>query len=102
MTIAGIPEKNVLKIATQNSANALGKGSMLGSIEPGKLADLFIVQGNPLEDITNTRNVQKVVRSGQQYDPPGLLDQAKGRMGPESPEETENWFLYEEIDGISN
>lgn len=95
MVLAGIPEAAVLKIATQNSANAIGKGSLIGSIETGKLADLFIVRGNPLEDITNTRNVQRVIKSGQLYDPHTLLESVKGNIGPGGPEETESWFQYE-------
>lgn len=97
MVMSGIPEAAVLKIATQNSANAIGKGSLLGSIETGKLADLYIVKGNPLEDITNTRNVQTVIKSGEIYDPAKLLDSVKGNIGPESAEETESWFRYPEL-----
>lgn len=95
MVMAGIPEAVVLKIATQNSANSIGKGELLGSIETGKLADLYIIKGNPLQDITNTRNVQTVIKSGQIYNPTELLKQVKGKIGPESAEETESWFKYE-------
>ncbi len=97
MVLSGIPEAAVLKIATQNSANAIGKGSLLGSIETGKLADLYIVKGNPLEDITHTRNVQTVIKSGMIFDPAVLLDRAKGNIGPKSAEETESWFRYPEL-----
>ncbi len=97
MVLSGIPEAAVLKIATQNSANAIGKGSLLGSIETGKLADLFIVKGNPLEDITHTRNVQTVIKSGKIYDPADLLEAVKGKIGPKSAEETESWFRYSEL-----
>lgn len=97
MVMSGIPEAAVLKIASQNSANAIGKGSLLGSIKTGKLADLFIVKGNPLKDITHTRNVQKVIKSGEIYDPAELLDSVKGKIGPESAEETETWFQYSEL-----
>lgn len=97
MVLSDIPEAAVLKIATQNSANAIGKGSLLGSIETGKLADLFIVKGNPLEDITHTRNVQTVIKSGEIYNPAELLEAAKGKIGPKSAEETESWFRYSEL-----
>jgi len=97
MVMSGIPEAAVLKIATQNSANAIGKGSLLGSIETGKLADLYIVKGNPLEDITHTRNVQAVIKSGEIYNPAELLDSVKGKIGPESAGETETWFRYPEL-----
>ncbi len=98
MVLAGIPEAAVLKIASQNSANALGKGSLLGSIETGKLADLYVVKGNPLEDITNTRNVQEVMKAGVLYDPKALLDRVKGKIGPSDSTETESWFRYEMLE----
>lgn len=98
MVMAGIPEAAVLKIGTQNSANAIGKGSLLGSIETGKLADLYVVKGNPLDDITNTRNVQFVMKGGQVYDPQKLLEQVKGNIGPESASEVNSWFKYPELE----
>jgi len=98
MVMAGIPEAAVLKIATQNSANAIGKGSLLGSIETGKLADLYVVKGNPLDDITNTRDVQLVMKSGQVYNPQKLLEQVKGNIGPASPSEVNSWFKYPELE----
>jgi len=101
MVMAGIPEAAVLKIATQNSANAIGKGSLLGSIETGKLADLYVVEGNPLKDITNTRNVQLVMKSGQLYHPPKLLDQVRGKIGPSEKSEANNWFRYPELMDIA-
>lgn len=97
MVMAGIPEAAVLKIASQNSANAIGQGSLLGSIETGKLGDIYIVQGNPLDDITNTRNVQQVIKSGEIYDPAELLKQVKGKIGPADASETESWFRYPEL-----
>lgn len=98
MVMAGIPEAAVLKIATQNSANALGKGSLIGSIETGKLADAYVVQGNPLEDITNTRNVQFVMKSGKIYRPDKLLEQVRGSIGPEDESEVNSWFKYPELE----
>ncbi len=97
MVMAGIPEAAVLKIATQNSANSIGQGSLMGSIKTGKLADIYIVKGNPLENITNTRNVQTVIKSGEIYDPAELLNRVKGNIGPADSTETENWFRYEEF-----
>lgn len=97
LVMAGIPEAAVLKIATQNSANALGKGSFLGSIETGKLADLYVVKGNPLEDITNTRNVQLVMKSGELYKPGELLQQVKGKIGPAGKSEVNSWFKYPDL-----
>ena len=53
--LAGIPPAAALKIATINGARALGVSDKLGTIEVGKLADLFVINGNPLADIKNTR-----------------------------------------------
>lgn len=97
MVMSGIPEHAALKAGTLNSANALGKGSLLGSIETGKLADLYVVKGNPLDEITNTRNVQLVMKSGKVYDPQKLLKQVKGKIGPAGDDETESWFKYPEL-----
>jgi imidazolonepropionase-like amidohydrolase len=47
-----------------------------------KFADLFIVRGNPLRDIRNTRHVQTVVKAGVVYDPAELLKSAEGKIGP--------------------
>lgn len=97
MVMAGIPEAAVLKIASQNSANATGQGSLLGSIETGKLADAYLVKGNPLDDIKNTRNVLQVVKAGEIYNPVDILEQVKGKIGPADATETENWFRYPEL-----
>ena len=98
MVMAGIPEAAVLKIASQNSANAIGQGSLIGSIETGKIADLYIVKGNPLEDITNTRNVQQIIKAGRIYQQEDLLKRVKGKIGPTDAGETESWFRYEELE----
>ena len=65
LVLAGIPPAAALKMATINGARALRTGRrQLGTIEAGKLADLFVVRGNPLQDITNTRNVRLVMARG--------------------------------------
>jgi imidazolonepropionase-like amidohydrolase len=78
----GIPPAAAIRIATINGARAMGVSDKLGTIEVGKLADLFVVRGNPLADIKNTRNVELVLKSGFVYDPKDLLAQAEGKIGP--------------------
>jgi len=53
-----------LVAATRNGAAICGVGSDLGTIEVGKLADLIVVEGNPLEDIQNVRRLQLVLKEG--------------------------------------
>lgn len=91
IVFAGVPPLAALKAATINGARALGVGDRLGSIEPGKLADLFIVTGNPLQAIEDARNVRFVMRSGQLYDTAQLLKSAEGKIGPTGPNDLANW-----------
>ena len=93
MTYAGIPPAAVLKAATINGARALGIDDRLGSIEPGKLADLYVVRGNPLDDIKVARDIRLVVRDGVAYDPAELLQSAEGKIGPAGPDDHADWEL---------
>ena len=85
LTVAGISPAAALRAGTINGARALDVGNTLGTIEAGKLADLFVVRGNPLADIRNTRQVRLVVKAGVAYDPKVLLDEARGKIGPTAP-----------------
>ena len=58
----------VLHSASMQSAHMLGLEHQLGSIEVGKLADLVVLNGNPLEDIRQTRNISHVVKGGVVFD----------------------------------
>ena len=65
---AGIDELDVLRIATLNGAVFLGRQEELGSIEEGKLADLVLLNGNPVEDIDNAKDIHTVIKNGQVID----------------------------------
>ncbi len=93
MTYAGLPPSVVLKAASINGATALGVDDKLGSIEPGKLADLIVVRGNPIEDIKTTRNIKYTIKEGIVYDPEVLLHSAEGKIGPINPDDHESWEL---------
>ena len=90
---AGLPNAVVLRAATINGANSLGIGDKLGSIEVGKMADLYVARGNPLEDIKSARNVQLVIKGGEIYDPEVLLQSAEGRIGPSGPDDHADWEI---------
>jgi imidazolonepropionase-like amidohydrolase len=70
---AGIAPTDVLRLATVNAARMVGREKDLGSIEAGKLADLVILDADPLADIGNTRYVVRVIRGGAVYAPAQLM-----------------------------
>ena len=67
----GMSPYDILRTATVNSAEMLNLDA--GSIQPGKLADIVLVQGNPLEDIHNTFNVKHVILNGRHFTIADLL-----------------------------
>jgi Tol biopolymer transport system component len=62
---AGLTPFQALQTATVNAARTLGQGDHLGTIEPGRLADLTFVGGDPLSDISAARNVRRVMKGGR-------------------------------------
>jgi imidazolonepropionase-like amidohydrolase len=75
----GLSPSEVLRTATTVSAEAMGVGADLGSIEPGKLADISVIDGNPLENIRDLRRVKLIIKDGNVYDIDALL---RARPGP--------------------
>jgi len=77
---AGLTPLKALQTATVNPARVL-KTESLGTIEPGKLADLVLLDGNPLEDIRNTQKIRAVVADGRLYRRADLDQLLAGRSG---------------------
>ena len=73
---AGFPAIDVLRMATERAAAQVGASADLGSLAPGKLADVVLLDASPLENIRNTQAIWRVVKGGHAYDParlrPGL------------------------------
>ena len=65
---AGVPPMTAIQAATLNVARTFRKDKDYGSVEPGKVADLSIVEGDPLQDIWMTQNVKMVVMDGKVID----------------------------------
>jgi imidazolonepropionase-like amidohydrolase len=65
---AGLTPTESLRAATLNPAQFLGLDQTLGTIERGKLADLVLLDANPLEDIRNTQRIDAVIMNGRFHD----------------------------------
>ena len=64
----GMSNHDALRVATIYGAEGIGVDNDLGSIEPGKIADLVVLDANPLENIRNTGRVHRVMKDGRLYD----------------------------------
>jgi imidazolonepropionase-like amidohydrolase len=69
----GLSPAEAIRAATAVPADAMGLGAELGTIEPGKLADLTVVDGNPLANIADLRRTRRVIKDGVLYELEGLL-----------------------------
>lgn len=73
---SGIPNSTILQLATRVAAEVLRQQHDIGTITPGKRADILVLSRDPLADIANTRSIETVVKDGVAYAPQPLLDRA--------------------------
>ncbi len=78
---AGFTPEEVVEIMTLNGARVLGEDDRYGSIEPGKLADLVVIGGDPVRRPAEIRNVTLVFKQGVGYDSAALIESVKGLVG---------------------
>ena len=80
---SGMSPASVLQAATRVNAEVLRQENHLGGIEPGKRADLVLLRANPIEDIRNTRKIDRVINGGEVLLPSEILERGSARARPE-------------------
>jgi imidazolonepropionase-like amidohydrolase len=78
---AGFTPVEAIRIMTSNGAKVLGEFDRYGSIEPGKLAELVVIDGDPVARPAEIRNVTLVFKDGLGFDAPKLVESTKGIVG---------------------
>ena len=78
---SGFSPEQVIRIMSLNGARVLGEDEQFGSIEPGKLADLVVIDGDPVRREAEIRNVTLVFKEGVGYDAPALAESVRGLVG---------------------
>ena len=68
LQMGGMTPLQAIRCATKNGADYIGMGDQIGSLEKGKLADLIVMDKNPLENIRNTESIKYVMVNGRLYD----------------------------------
>jgi imidazolonepropionase-like amidohydrolase/Tol biopolymer transport system component len=102
----GMNNMQVLKAATIDGADYIGMGDDMGSIKVGKLADLIVLEKDPLEDILNTNSIDMVMINGRLYDTDsmneiGNVDKKRSRFFWELDAYNDNFKWHEEIRGFT-
>jgi imidazolonepropionase-like amidohydrolase len=77
----GFSAAEAIQIATLNGARFLGLDDHIGSIARGKQADLVVLDGNPVKQISDVEKVRMVFRDGVGFDPAKLIESVRGQVG---------------------
>ncbi len=80
LVAAGLTPLEAITAATANAAAALGRDEELGTIAPGRWADLVVVDGDPSMEIGSVSNIRLVLKAGDQYDPTALRQSVVGTI----------------------
>lgn len=83
----GMTNQECIRAATMNGADYIGMGDQIGSIEEGKIADLIVLEKNPLDDIINTEFVKYTMINGRLFEAETMKE-----LGPEAMERTMFWW----------
>jgi hypothetical protein len=78
---AGFTPLEAIHIATANGAQYLGELDRIGTIAPGKQADLVVIKGDPSKKIDDIENVETVFKDGVGYDSAKLIESVRGLVG---------------------
>jgi imidazolonepropionase-like amidohydrolase len=78
---AGFTPVEAIHIATENGAIYLGQQDRIGTLRPGKQADLVLIKGDPAKTIDDIENVETVFKNGIGYDSKKLIDTVRGQVG---------------------
>jgi hypothetical protein len=78
---AGFTPLEAIHIATENGAIYLGRIERIGTLAPGKQADIVLIKGDPSRKIGDIENVETVFKAGVGYDSQKLIEAVKGQVG---------------------
>ena len=78
---AGFTPVEAIQIATQNGAVYLGRQDRIGTLAPGKQADLVLIKGDPSKNVADIEKVETVFKAGIGYDSEKLIDSVRGQVG---------------------
>jgi hypothetical protein len=78
---AGLTPVEAIHVATENGASYLGLQDRIGTLSPGKQADLVVIKGDPSKGIEEIENVETVFKAGIGYDSKKLIDSVRGQVG---------------------